>query len=122
MRKLIVAGVVLAFGWLAVSLFAAEDEKPKYAIKDVMKTCMKGGLCGKVAKGEANDEEKAKLVEYFTALCANKPPKGDAESWKAKTEALLAAAKEAAEGKEGAADKLKAAAKCADCHSAHKGG
>jgi hypothetical protein len=121
MRKLVVAGMVLAFGWLAVSLFAAEDEKPKYSIKDVMKACMKGGLCAKVAKGEASDEEKAKLVECFTALCANKPPKGEADSWKEKTSALLEAAKGVAEGKEGAAAKLGAAAKCADCHKSHKG-
>jgi hypothetical protein len=121
MRKLIVAGVMLAFGWLAVSLFAAEDEKPKHTIKDVMKVCMKGKLCEKVAKGEASDDEKKKLVECFTALAANKPPKGDAESWKAKTGALLEAAKAAAEGTEGASDKLKAAANCAACHKEHKG-
>jgi len=120
MRKLIVAGVVLAFGWLAVSLFAADDA-PKYKIKDVMKTCMKGGLCGKVAKGEASADEKKQLVEYFTSLAANKPPKGEEESWKAKTGALLEAAKAAAEGKEGAGDKLKAAANCMECHKAHKG-
>jgi hypothetical protein len=121
MRKLVVAGMVLAFGWLAVSLFAAEDEKPKHSIKDVMKVCMKGGLCAKVAKGEASDEDKAKLVECFTALAANKPPKGEEESWKAKTDALLSAAKAAAEGKDGAGDKLKAAANCMECHKAHKG-
>ena len=121
MRKLIVAGVVLAFGWLAVSVFAADDEAPKYKIKDVMKTCMKGGLCAKVAKGEASADEKKQLVECFTALAANKPPKGEGESWKAKTGALLEAAKAAAEGKEGAGDKLKAAANCMECHKAHKG-
>ena len=54
-------------------------------------------------------------------MAANKPPKGEEESWKAKTGALLSAAKECAEGKEGAGDKLKAAANCMECHKAHKG-
>jgi hypothetical protein len=121
MRKLIVAGVVLAFGWLAVSLFAAEDEKPKASIKEVMKVCMKGGLCGKVAKGEASEEEKKKLAGLFAALHEAKPPKGEAASWDAKTKALVDAANDVLAGKEGAGDKLKAAANCMECHKAHKG-
>lgn len=120
MRKLIVACVVIAGGWLAVSVAtSAEDEK--LSIKDVMKTCMKGGLCKKVAGGEASKEEKDKLVAQFKAMCEAKPPKGDEESWKTKTAALLEAAKECAEGKEGAGEKLQKAANCMACHSAHKG-
>lgn len=121
MRKMFVASVVIALGWLAVSLTGTAQETKPATIKEVMATCMKGGLCTKVAKGEASADEKKKLVEMFTALAADKPPKGDAESWKAKTTALLDAAKAAAEGKEGAGDKLKAAANCMACHSAHKG-
>jgi hypothetical protein len=120
MRKLIVACAVILGGWLAVNVAtSAEDEKPN--IKAVMKTCMKGGLCKKVASGEATAEEKEKLVAQFTALSEAKPPKGEADSWKAKTAALLEAAKECAEGKEGAGEKLGKAANCMACHSAHKG-
>ena len=122
MRKLSVAAFVVALGWLAVSLTGTAQEDKKVAIKDVMKTAMKGGLCAKVAKGEASADEKKQLVELFTALAANKPPKGEEASWKEKTGALVAAAKEAAEGKEGAGAKLRAAANCMACHSAHKGG
>ena len=123
MRKLLVASMVVALGWVALSLATnAEDEKPKYTIKQVMKTCMKGGLCKKVADGKATDEEKKQLVEHFTALAANTPPKGEAESWKEKTSALLAAAKDCEAGKEGAGAALGKAANCGMCHSAHKGG
>jgi hypothetical protein len=81
----------------------------------------KGKLKDKVADGTATDEEKVALIAYYEALAANKPPKGDAEAWKEKTTALITAAKEAAEGKEGAGEKLKAAANCAACHKDHKG-
>jgi hypothetical protein len=121
MRKLIVVSVVVALGWLALSLSSTAQEEKKVGIKEVMASCMKGGLCTKVAKGEASADEKKKLVEMFTALAAAKPPKGDEASWKEKTTALLDAAKAAAEGKDGAADKLKAAANCMACHSVHKG-
>jgi hypothetical protein len=124
MRKLLVAFAVVAFGWVAVNLTTrAEDAKPKYAIKDVMRVCMKGGLCKKVAKGEASADEKKQLVEMFEALAANKPPKGDDASWKEKTAALLSAAKDCEAGKDGAGAVLsKAGSACMACHSAHKGG
>lgn len=90
-------------------------EKDKVTIKTVMKKAMAGGLCKKVASGEANAEEKKELVELFTALAKATPPKGEADSWKEKTKALLDAAK----ADDGAA--LKKAADCAGCHGVHKG-
>ncbi len=123
MRKLLVAGVVLAFGWVAVTLVTnAEDEKPKHTIKEVMKTAHKGKLVNKVADGKATAEEKKQLVELYVALAANKPPKGEAASWKEKTDALIAAAKDAEAGKDGAGPALLKAANCGMCHGAHKGG
>jgi len=121
MRKLLMAFVVIAFGWVAVSLTTRAQDKPKYTIKEVMKTAHKGGLTKKVAKGEASADEKKQLVELYEALAANHPPMGDEASWKAKTAELVVAAKEAAEGKEGASEKLNAIfMKCAGCHMAHK--
>jgi hypothetical protein len=114
---------MLAFGWVALALTGiAQDAKPKYTIKEVMKTAHKGGLLKKVSGGKASADEKKQLVELYEALAANKPPKGEEAAWKEKTAALVAAAKEAAEGKEGAGEKLTKAANCMACHSAHKGG
>ena len=123
MRKLLVASVVMAFAFAALGLAtrAEEKEKPKHTIKEVMKACMKDGLCGKVAGGKASADEKKTLVDCFEALAANKPPKGSADSWKEKTGALVDAAKAAAAGKDGADAKLKAAANCMACHKEHKG-
>jgi hypothetical protein len=58
----------------------------------------------------------------YNALAKNKPPKGEAASWETKTKALIAAAQEVVEGKEGAGMRLQQAANCMGCHSAHKGG
>jgi len=124
MRKLLVASVVMAFAWIAFGLATgtAQDDKDKKAtIKEVMKIAMKGGLCAKVAKGEASEEEKKKLAGLFAALHSNTPPKGEKDSWDKKTQALVDAANDVLAGKSGAGDKLKAAANCMECHSAHKG-
>jgi len=115
--------VVIGAGVIGVSLMAAAPEKKEIAIKTVMQEAMKPdgmALCKKVASGQATDEQKARLVELFTALHAAKPKKGDEASWKAKTEALLAAATNCKAGKEGAMAALAAAADCKGCHTAHK--
>lgn len=91
-------------------------EKDKITIKVVMKKAMTGGLCKKVASGKASDDEKKELVSLFEAMAKIDCPKGDAASWKAKTKALVDAAKA------GDGDALKKAADCAGCHSEHKGG
>lgn len=115
---------ILALGAAATLTvaMAQDDDKPKHTIKEVMKTCMKGGLCKKVASGEASDAEKKELVAMFESLAKNKPPKGEADSWKEKTTALLKAAKACAEGDEEARAALMKAANCMGCHQAHKGG
>lgn len=113
--KYLFTGVLALFGMVLVVNMNDAQDKAKFTISEVMKKAMKGGLCGKVASGKASDEEKMQLVELFTALAANPCPKGDAKSWKSKTDALVSAAK-SADGKA-----LKAAANCGACHKAHKG-
>jgi len=109
--------LAIAATWTVSQLRAADED---IKIKDVMAKAMKGKLCEKVAKGEGSADDKAELVKLFTALGKNKPPKGDADSWKAKTDALLAAAKDAQAGKDGAGPALMKAANCGACHGMHK--
>lgn len=107
--------------FVSLPVFAADDDdEPKYKIKDVMKKAMKGPLLKKVASGSASDAEKKELHEMFVALSKNEPPKGDAESWKKLTGALVKAAKGAVDGDDGAAAALKKAGNCKACHSQHK--
>jgi hypothetical protein len=122
MRRVVPVGL-LSLAFVAVGLISvlrAADEKPKYTIKEVMKF-HKEKLHEKFAKGEATKEEKKKLLDGYEALTKDKPAKGDAESWKKLTDALLKSAKDLDAGKEGAADAFKKAVSCGPCHSVHKG-
>jgi hypothetical protein len=112
--------VVVGFG---LGVFpAAFEDKPKYTIPEVMKTAHAGkdALVKKAIAGTASKEEKEKLVELYTALSQNKPPKGDAKSWKDKTDALVSSAKGVLADEKGAVDKLKKASTCMACHDVHK--
>lgn len=104
---------------LGVLMGAAFQDK---SAKDVMQAANKGkdSLFAKVSSGKGTDEDAKKLSELYDALAKAKPPQGDEKSWTAKTSALAAAAKDVAEKKAGAVDKLKAAGECKACHSVHK--
>lgn len=111
----------LAALFLTASYAGADDEKPKYTIKEVMKQANKDKLLNKVIDGKGSAEDKKKLLELYEAMAKNKPAKGDAENWKKLNDAIVAAAKDVVDEKEGGIAALKkTAAKCGDCHSAHK--
>jgi hypothetical protein len=130
--RLVVAGVCAA---LAMILLAGtnqagdkdkkdekdEKDKPKYSIKEVMLKAHKGGLLNKVAAGKGEKADAEKLLEFYIALAKNKPPEGDANSWKRFTMGLIMAAKVAVEGGPDAGKRLKGAANCTACHKLHKG-
>lgn len=116
--------IALSLGLAALILtasYAGADDKPKYTIKEVMKAAHgKDKLLSKVTDGKASDEDKKKLLEYYEAMAKNKPAKGTSESWKKLNDAIVAAAKDVVDGKEGAVEALKKATKCGDCHPSHK--
>jgi hypothetical protein len=122
MRKFVLLSAALGLAVLAsMGISAAEKANAEYTIKQVMAKAHKEKLLNKVTEGNANAEEKAQLLELYSAMTKAKPPKGDEASWKEKTDALVAAAKAAVDGDADAAAKLKAASNCAACHKAHKG-
>lgn len=114
------SGLVLLSGGLQLS--QAENAKPKYTIKDVMKALHKGeeNIGKKVIKGDGTKEDFAKLVEYYASLPQNEPPKGEKGSWETKSAALLKAAKGLNNHEAGALEAYKTAVDCKACHSAHK--
>jgi hypothetical protein len=116
---------VVAVALALVAFSGAPDvsggEKPKYTISQVMKKAhSKGGLKDKVISGDADKKEKETLLAMYEALSKNTPPKGDADDWKAKTGALVAAAKLAVADDKGAVAALKKAVNCGACHKLHK--
>ena len=111
---------------LAVVTVAAAAPKPKFTIKQVMKEAIKGNdaLVKKACKGTATPEELAKMVEYFKAMKACVPPKGDLDSWEQKAGALLDAAlrvQKSPQDKD-ASYALEQAVECRQCHTPHKPG
>lgn len=123
MRKFagLVVGVLVAISGSAFVL--GEDDKPKYTIKEVMQEAHKGGLLKKVLGSDPSQADRDKLVEFYTALAASKPPKGDEKEWKEKTSTLVTAAKALAKDAKDkkAVDTLKKATNCKACHEGFKG-
>ena len=119
MKKIVLSAAVLAAMAILIGVNDAQ-EKAKYTNKEVMAKLMKAPkgettIFAKVSSGKGTDEEKALVVDYFTALHANTPQKGDAAAWKTRTEAILVAAKS------GDPKALTAAANCKSCHELFRG-
>ena len=124
----VVAPGALLLGLAAGLVAVRAAETAKYSIKDVMDQAhrppkgMKDApsLYKRVTEGDGSDADKKKLVELYTALAADHPKMNDDDDWKMRTEAMLAAAKEVADGKDEGVKALKKAAACGDCHDMHK--
>lgn len=104
--------------WVILALLTGQTG----SVHDVMEAANEGknSLYERVIGGKGTLEDAKKLSDLYQALTGLKPPKGDAKSWKEKASALAAAAKEVADRKPGAIEKLKVAADCKACHSVHK--
>jgi hypothetical protein len=114
---LMLTATAIVFSPLAATNQAAE---PKHSIKDVMQNGHRMGLLRKVLDGQASAEEKSTLLDYYVSLTESAPPRGSAEEWTAKTNAVVVAAAKVVTGREGATDALRAATNCMACHSVHR--
>jgi len=116
-----VTPAALVLGLVVGLALVRADDTPKYSIKDVMKMAHKGdaSLYKKVLSGDASKDDKAKLVELYTALAADHPKVNDDDDWKMRTQAMLAAAQDIQSGKDSTAA-LKKAAACGECHKNHR--
>ncbi len=114
----IVCCSLVAFFVGAVTGLRAEDDKPKYSVKEVMKK--HDDLQKKVKKGTASDDDKKKLLELYTAMSKNKAPAGDAENWKKLNDALVKSTQDVVDNKDGAKVEFEKAVNCKTCHDAHK--
>ncbi|MEC7678981.1 MAG: hypothetical protein VX694_06880 [Planctomycetota bacterium] len=104
----------------SVLVNAEESDGKKYSTKEVMKVAFKGGLLKKVSSGNASAEEAKNLHAMLVSLSKNQPKKGDADSWKKLTSALVKASTAVKEGTEGAGAMLQKASNCKACHNIHK--
>ncbi|MEE2990971.1 MAG: hypothetical protein VX715_10180 [Planctomycetota bacterium] len=104
---------------LTMAGLRAKEKAPAHTTKKVM-TAVKEGLLKQVLEETATAEQQQMLLDYVKALPANKPPKGDAASWKAKTQELIKATKAVVKGRSGAIERLTKASNCKACHTPHK--
>lgn len=143
MRKLVrvglfaaaILGFVLASGTMSAQ---DKDKKKTPSIKEIMKkghgsTGLLTGIAkeAKDGKWEEADNDAKLLKEFGEGLGKNKPPKGDADSWKKLTDKYKestaavaeAAGKKDADAVKTALDKLvPKSGSCTECHDAHKPG
>ena len=123
MSKMMLSFVMLTlFSGVTTSVLvnAEESDGKKYSTKEVMKVAFKGGLLKKVSSGNASAEEAKNLHAMLVSLSKNQPKKGDADSWKKLTSALVKASTAVKEGTEGAGAMLQKASNCKACHNIHK--
>lgn len=102
----------------------ADDDDSHAVIVAAMRRVFTGAeppLILRAAAGDASETEKKRLLKVLTGMAQAQPDHGGAESWKARTGALTAAAQDLLDGKDGAGERLRAAADCRACHQAHRG-
>lgn len=115
-----IVAIVCFTGLVSFATMSLGQSEEKPSIKQIMKDAFKGDLLRKVGTGQASDQEKAKLLSYAKIMAEETPPKGDADSWKMKTQAFVEAAQAAVDGKEDASTLLKKSTNCKACHGPHK--
>jgi hypothetical protein len=106
----------------ALSVSRAEFNESRRVVVAAMRRVFRGpdALIEKAAAGEASATDKQKLLQVLKGMAAVPAARGDPVSWKAKTEALVTAAQDLVDGKDGARERLRAASTCKACHQVHR--
>ena len=101
---------------------AADSDKPKYTIEEIMGKAHEGknSLLKKVVSGKANADQKKELLSLYEDLAKNKPEKGSQDDWKKRTTVMVGAAKEVVANKPDAGKKLGKTVNCKGCHDLHR--
>lgn len=118
------ATTVAALAVVCSMVPAAKAEAPttQPTIKQIMDKANKGpdSLFKKVMAGKADASQKQQLLDLYSALAADNPPKGEKADWEDRTAALTKAAQAIVDDTPGAIPGLKKAADCKACHMLHQ--
>lgn len=130
MNRKSIAAIALATTGLATfaviapmgSAAKADVATTQPTIKQIMDKTNKGpdSLFKKVMAGKADASQKQALLELYSGLSADDPPKGDKSDWLDRTAALTKAAQAVVDDAPGAVPALKKAADCKGCHMLHQ--
>ncbi len=90
-------------------------------LKDAMQKGFKGdeSIRSKIIDGKASDADWDRFIDYVKTMQEFKPRKGDLDSWRNKTAALMEAA-QAARSDAAKLTTFEEASACKDCHTPHK--
>lgn len=77
-------------------------------------------IAKRAQEGKATPQELKELAAGYHAMVKDKPPQGDAASWKEKTTKLASAADALVKGDPDAPARYKEAVNCKACHEVHK--
>lgn len=121
-------GIVAAMAVASLTLTAFADhheegdKKNPKDTHDVMEWGHKGkdSIAARVKDGKGTAEEIDLLVVYYNVMAKSKPPEGDMDSWKTKTQALVKTINNVKAKKPNAVAEYKEALNCKACHKLHK--
>jgi len=115
--------IVSAFDFGIQPLKVVESaESAAISISDVMVDFHKGkeALAVQAREGKAKKEDLETMLEAYQGILGLTPPKGEADNWKIKINALIDSTQDLVDGKEGAAAAYKTAVNCKACHTDHR--
>ena len=115
--------IVSAFDFGIQPLKVIEPEaSAAISISDVMVDFHKGkeALAVQAREGKAKKEDLEKMLEAYQGILGLTPPKGEADNWKIKINALIDSTQDLVDGKESAAAAYKTAVNCKACHTDHR--
>ena len=124
-KFLIVSAASVALTLTFLSAYAADADNKESPTKAFMKKYHKAPrgtdpVAKRAQEGKATPQELKELAAGYHAMAKDKPPQGDAASWKEKTTKLASAADALVKGDPGAQERYKEAVNCKACHEVHK--
>ena len=107
---------------IGMAIVHGEDAKPKVTIKEIMKNDNKGddSIVKQIIAGKGTPEQVSRLQADYKLLPDLEPPRGDKESWKAKSAALMQATDALKLDDQASIAKFKDAVSCRQCHQVHR--
>ena len=116
---LMLSALALMPGEIVPAASERHDPVSSLTIKEIMRYAMTQGLCQRVVKGKASEDEQQQLVVYLRELSRREPPQGDVQQWRKQCGELIAAAEAIIAGR-AEHQRLAKAANCVACHRQYR--
>ena len=98
----------------------AEGPDDAFSIKQVMQLAHENRLYRELLKEKVDPAVAERLGRLYESLSKQSPPKGDEESWRERTTALLESTRKVVAGDADGPGEFRRAVNCNSCHSRHR--